>query len=143
MPSGNPGEPRLYQRKRTQVICAFCQKVLERSPSLIRPKNFCNQTCFHRFSQGANHSCAETNKTSTQGYKVVGFGKNRHPEHRVIAEKVLGRTLKRNEVVHHIDGDKTNNKNSNLLICDVAYHQWLHMEMSRRYMQEHFGMKEN
>lgn len=35
-------------------------------------------------------------------------------EHIAIAEQELGRELRDNEVVHHIDGDKTNNHPSNL-----------------------------
>ncbi len=50
-------------------------------------------------------------------------------EHRVIAEKVLGRKLKTKEVVHHIDGCKTNNNNSNLLICTDEYHRLIHKRM--------------
>lgn len=61
--------------------------------------------------------------------------------HRRIGERVLGRKLNRNECVHHIDGDKTNNENWNLLICTVAYHSWLHHRMSYLYQQEKFGGK--
>ena len=50
-----------------------------------------------------------------------GSGKNyektygRHT-HRVVAEHILGRTLLPGEVVHHIDGNKRNNKPSNLMV---------------------------
>lgn len=37
-------------------------------------------------------------------------------EHRVVAEKMLGRPLRKGEVVHHIDGDKRNNDPSNLWV---------------------------
>ncbi|WP_243259146.1 HNH endonuclease signature motif containing protein [Clostridium sp. 'deep sea'] len=37
-------------------------------------------------------------------------------EHRVVAEKKLGRKLRKGEVVHHIDGDKLNNSPDNLMV---------------------------
>jgi hypothetical protein len=47
--------------------------------------------------------------------------------HIVKAELALGRRLPCGAVVHHVDGDKWNNANANLVICqDVAYHALLH-----------------
>lgn len=76
--------------------------------------------------------------TDDRGYinVTLGHGKRRR-EHSLIAEEVLGRPLKKNEVVHHINGNKSDN--CNLLICDRPYHQWLHNRMAELYMQEHFS----
>jgi hypothetical protein len=41
------------------------------------------------------------------------FGKHTH---RIIAERMLGRPLKRGEVVHHIDGNRRNNGVENLMV---------------------------
>lgn len=48
--------------------------------------------------------------------------------HILIAEQALGRLLPNGVEVHHVDEDRTNYANRNLVICqDKAYHRLLHV----------------
>jgi len=51
-------------------------------------------------------------------------------EHRMIMELSLGRGLTKTEVIHHIDGDKSNNNIENLICCDSPRsHNKIHTKM--------------
>jgi len=47
-------------------------------------------------------------------------------EHILVVEQYIGRPIKKGEFVHHIDGDKLNNKISNLYLCSNSQHRKLH-----------------
>lgn len=49
-------------------------------------------------------------------------------EHRLVMEKELGRYLKPDELVHHIDGDKLNNTIENLQVVTRSEHVKIHFE---------------
>lgn len=78
-----------------------------------------------------------------RGYVVVTTGRNtRQYEHILVAERAIGRQLKslgrgnpKSEVVHHINGDKSDNRPQNLLVCTHEYHTALHhrLESSQKW----------
>lgn len=59
-------------------------------------------------------------------------------EHRLVMEKAIGRVLLSTETVHHIDGNKLNNKLSNLkLIVSTSEHRKLHEKEKLYYLDNY------
>lgn len=84
---------------------------------------------YYRFCAGHYRRARATNdypSCSAQGHPKAKNGKVR--EHILVAERALGRHLPDGAQVHHVDGDRTSNSRSNLVICqDYAYHSLLHL----------------
>ena len=54
-------------------------------------------------------------------------------EHVLIVERALGKVLAPKHPVHHFDGDKHNNSNKNLVVCeDQSYHMLLERRQRER-----------
>ena len=86
----------------------------------------CGQRCRHQRKYLPGH---EPRKISDHGdgYLTVHDGEKHSLQHRVIVERVLKCKLPDSVEVHHVDGDRSHNWNSNLVVCqDRAYHQLLH-----------------
>ena len=61
------------------------------------------------------------------GYMRKTENGKRKLEHILIVEKVLGHALPSKAVVHHVNENGSDNRNSNLVVCqDQAYHLLLH-----------------
>ena len=63
---------------------------------------------------------------NNMGYEYF-YDKKKVFTHRKVAEEILGRKLKKNEVVHHLDHNKLNNDKNNIVILTRADHARLHI----------------
>lgn len=76
---------------------------------------------------------------TNHGYRIQYVGKDHHLadvrgyayEHRLEAEKKIGRQLEPGEIVHHADENPLNNAHDNLIVTkDMAAHRLLHRKAS-------------
>lgn len=64
-----------------------------------------------------------TGHVTRAGYRLI----RGRPLHRMIVEAALGRPMPRGALIHHVDGNPSNNAHGNLVVCqDQTYHLLLH-----------------
>lgn len=89
-------------------------------------------------------------RLNEHGYACVFVGSQHHLansrgwalEHRLVMERKLGRPLRITEIVHHVDGNRTNNSEENLVACGRDEHRVLHrlMRIERYATPEALGV---
>lgn len=79
--------------------------------------------------------CRNTGRThiktlgdKNQPYSIITINGKNIKKHRYIIENIIGRKLKNSEIIHHINGDKQDNRIENLYICkDRTEHTKIHI----------------
>src|SRR3990167_559622 len=115
------------QKRGAFIKCVNCKKQKWKAPKVIlRAKNhYCSDYCKRIYEIGENSPSFKGGYISHHGYRVFNVpkssGKNRTIafEHRLIMEKILGRTLKNYERVHHSNGIRSDNRPENLELWTV------------------------
>jgi len=124
------------ERVKVKIKCDWCGKVIIRKKGRVGklPHHFCDRKCCYKWK--SKHLIREKSPTwkggryhTTDGYiKVYAF---EHPnnvtgyvwEHRLVMEKKLGRYLTKDEIVHHLNGIKDDNREENLLVTTRKRHE--------------------
>jgi len=130
--------------------CAFCGNdfAFTQYPSTLTRHNrglFCSLSCSRKYRIGPlNHTWRGGRCNNADGRTLIYApdhpdarqGRGRYIyEYRLVAEQLIGRPLRRDEVVHHINGIHTDNRPDNLMVMTPSEHKKLHQKQDNAYRE--------
>lgn len=123
----------VYIYKARQKAFRFCSQSCHGKTILCSPKV---QAKIKRKYGKEHHNWKGGTINKERGYRLVCVRGKQVYEHRYIMEQHLGRKLDRRENVHHINGDKLDNRIDNLELIDVGEH--IHKCHPRKRNEENY-----
>lgn len=131
-------------------FCKFCGETFNRGRLIsgrlgaiedYKKRKFCFHRCYTRWHFGENHSYWKGGfKQRPDGY--IRDGRTDKYIHRKVIENSIGRNLYKSEVVHHLNGDPSDNRLENLSIMMNTDHGKLHNALRKRDAQGRWCRRE-
>lgn len=114
--------------------CLVCGKEMEGIPDKKHLFKYCSRECYYK-GRLLNH------EQLSEAYVIRGYRwiyVNGYPvrEHIYIMEQSLGRKLKEDEVIHHINFNRSDNRLENLKLMTRADHSGLHAKIRPKLRNE-------
>lgn len=112
------------------LICKFCNS---RYVKVKHKQVYCSWTCKSKYNvlerthswKGGKRKEREYTFLYIPGHPLAGK-RNYVPEHRLVMSEHIGRMLEPGEQVHHINGNKSDNRIENLSLLSKSEHMRLH-----------------
>lgn len=126
-------------KTKTRKACFLCGKECKRPQSKLcspecRSKHLSKKYNGLTLNTGRTHFKRTINKDLARGQTRNWAGyimQNGKRQHRLIIQEHIGRPLGEDEDVHHVNGDKEDNRLENLMILSKREHTKLHARMKR------------
>lgn len=106
-------------------VCEQCGKEFEVKSYRNLTARFCSRTCYAFYVRGTS---VKEKIIGSNGYRRVKTNLVPKLAHRYFMEKFTGRPLLRGEHVHHINGDRQDNRIENLMIMTPKEHAFHHKQ---------------
>lgn len=125
----------IYRVRRGYRARAVCECGTVVSDALSEFKRKRRGSCRSAICKGRTSKYGRNRRKTKDGYMARRIGGRDFLEHRIVVEQRIGRPLRHDEVVHHLNGEKTDNRIENLYVCSKSEHARTHKEVFRELLR--------